>query len=591
MRNYYRLYLILLLLFCLSVVTVAYAQSNSINGQFAHKTLFEKNTYPSAKECSSCHVEQYREWSASPHAYAQLSPVFNAMHATLVKQTNGTIGDFCIRCHSPVGMDMGEEVFMENSKRHEVSREGVTCISCHRQKNTSGKSSGRFGINHGDIFTKVLGPNGGRELERVIRGGNYEVNTDPNKQGRNIHTKAEKSGEMTTSSFCGACHDVNAPSGFRLEEAFSEYKSSQAARNKTSCQDCHMGKVPGKPLGYVHKPVAIVGGKPTIVRKHANHMFVGPDYSIVHPGIFPHNPGAQEFATFDQWLSFDYRAGWGTNEFEDTVDSDYKFPSRWQDPIERYEARDFIESNLELLDYVKEERKKLLQAGYKLGDFVFEEGGKNGIKFKVEFRNGTDGHNVPTGFDAERLVFLRVILTDSTGKEFFQSGDLDPNGDLRDLHSSYVHNGELPLDKQLFNLQSKFLVNMIRGGDKESVLNLNDSVTPLLFVRPPTVPTLIIGRERSSRKHRQTIPPLGSRWVNYEISKEELINSRPPYRLTLQIVAGMVPVNLINEILEVGFDYGMSPREVADAVVAGHQILWERTYSLKPKSHKKGSNE
>ena len=34
--------------------------------------------------------------------------------------------------------------------------------------------------------------------------------------------------------------------GFRLEEAFSEFKTSPAAHEKgVSCQDCHMGKEPG----------------------------------------------------------------------------------------------------------------------------------------------------------------------------------------------------------------------------------------------------------------------------------------------------------------------------------------------------------
>ena len=41
-------------------------------------------------------------------------------------------------------------------------------------------------------------------------------------------------------------------------------------------------------------------------------------------------------------------------------------------------------------------------------------------------------------------------------------------------------------------------------------------------------------------------------------------------------------MNLVNEIKDVGFDYGMSPRQVADAVVAGHQVLWEKDIVLTP---------
>ncbi len=67
------------------------------------------------------------------------------------------------------------------------------------------------------------------------------------------------------------------------------------------------------------RPPPIVGGKEINPgRKHANHRFVGPGYSIAHPGIFPHNTKAKAFSIED-WLQFDWRAGWGTAEFEDKV--------------------------------------------------------------------------------------------------------------------------------------------------------------------------------------------------------------------------------------------------------------------------------
>jgi hypothetical protein len=49
-----------------------------------------------------------------PHAYAQISPVFNAMHGEILKRTNGTNGDFCIRCHTEVGMYLKEPLFTPN---------------------------------------------------------------------------------------------------------------------------------------------------------------------------------------------------------------------------------------------------------------------------------------------------------------------------------------------------------------------------------------------------------------------------------------------------------------------------------------------
>ncbi|MGR9106826.1 MAG: multiheme c-type cytochrome, partial [Gammaproteobacteria bacterium] len=129
-------------------------------GNKAHEELLLDNRFPSAAECRKCHEDHYREWSVSPHAYAQLSPVFNSMSATLVQRTNGTQGDFCIRCHTPVGMILEEPVFLANSKRHPTSREGITCIVCHRVNEDYGRISSRIEIVEGSIFDKVYGPKG-----------------------------------------------------------------------------------------------------------------------------------------------------------------------------------------------------------------------------------------------------------------------------------------------------------------------------------------------------------------------------------------------------------------------------------------------
>jgi nitrate/TMAO reductase-like tetraheme cytochrome c subunit len=546
----------------------------------SHENLFDEKEYPTAADCATCHPQHYKEWSVSPHAYAQISPVFNAMHAATVQRTNGTAADFCIRCHTPIGMQMGEPVFQSNLERAKISNEGVTCIACHRRDEPLGKTSGRFKVYTGGIFAPVFGPEGGEELRRVIESGKYAVSTSEDQEGRKIHKDAKKFFQLTNSSFCGTCHDVNAITGFRLEEAFSEYKSAPAAAEGISCQDCHMGKEPGVDSGYDIQPVALVGGIPTRPRKKTNHMFVGPDYSVVHPGIFPHNERAYDFATTREWISFNYKAGWGTDDFEDEVDEEYEFPERWSSVSERYEARRILEDNLELLELAAEERKKLLREGYQIGQVVIDPSIRANLSFKVEVKNGTNGHNVPTGFDAERIVFLRVELKDAEGRQLFVSGDLDPNGDLRDNHSLYVKKGKLERDHQLFSLQSKFLVTMIRGGEREEILPINNSFSPLPFQRPPVFPTLLRGRPADARKHRKSIPPLGSVWAPYKVRRSTLKDAVYPLRLNVKIVAGMVPVHLVHDISDMGFDYEMSPREVAEAVVQGHQVLWEVSYDL-----------
>lgn len=550
-----------------------------ISSEAAHRAVFVGNRFPSATSCKTCHEDHYREWSVSPHAYAQMSPVFNAMHGTILKRTNGTNGDFCIRCHTRVGMTLGEPLFISNADRHPVSREGITCIVCHRVNRAYGKESGRVKIVEGDLFEPVYGPTGNEELRRVLESDEYRVNTERGKTGRAIHADAKKFFALVTPGFCGTCHDVNLLDGFRLEEAFSEYKTSPAAKQGITCQDCHMGTEPGRPSGYAVAPAARIGDVETKPRKRTNHMFPGPDHSVIHPGIFPHNPEAAKLATIEEWLTFDHEAGWGTDAFEDTVPDDAVFPERWDSIDDRYDAREILDRQFELLDEYMARRKLVLQQGFTLGEVATERADAQGIRFKVQVKNGTTGHGVPTGFDAERLVYLQVTVTDRDGTVMFTSGDPDPNGDLRDAHSLYVHNGELPSDPYLFNLQSKFVTRNVRGSESERIIPVNPSFDPLPFLRPLTQSSILLGRPVNVRKHRNGIEPNGSRWASYEIPGSRLTGNGP-YAANIKLILGMVPVNLIDDIKEVGFDYGMSPRDVAERVLAGHVTLWERNVAF-----------
>ena len=186
---------------------------------------------------------------------------------------------------------------------------------------------------------------------------------------------------------------------------------------------------------------------------------------------------------------------------------------------------------------------------------------------------------MPTGFDAERLVYLRVTVTDSAGDVVYKSGDSDPNGDLRDSHSLFVQEGLLPIDEDLFNLQSKFIVRQVRGGEREQVLAVNTSVDALPFVRPETRATVLVGRPLGARKHKKTIEPLGKRTASYSVDGDKLKQGED-YSIKVELVAQMIPVHLITAIKESGFDYSMSPKELAEGVVGGASVLWTEETSL-----------
>ena len=547
-----------------------------------HAAIYEQGVdgkpyYPSASECKQCHPDHYREWSVSPHAYAQMSPVFNAMHAKILKLTNGTNGDFCIRCHTPVGMNLSEDIFMSNIDRNPTSREGVTCVVCHRVDKSYGKISGRLALNAGDLSKAIYGPQGNAQFA-----ADFGNEIDQKFGEGKVHAETKPFFQLEDSSFCGTCHDVNLLNGFRLEEAFSEFKQSPASRNGVTCSDCHMGVIPGeftgdKETNYEKKSIAKIGAKwVENERKKTNHRFAGPDHSVIHPGIFPHNDDAAEFATIREWLTFDYEAGWGTEEFEEEEEparveagKGTAFPPRWENIDERYEARELIADNLDLLEEYQQERLKVLQAGYGLGEHTIKKAStKSGIEFDIEVKNLTDGHSVPTGFIAERVVFLQVEVTNEAGELVFVSGDLDPNYDVRDLHSLFVHNRELPLDRQLFSLQSSFITRNDRGTEREQVLAVNFSPSPLPFLRPSRFAATLTGRPGGARIHKKNITPLDSRDASYKVGRKKLTGAGT-YNVSAKLIAGMVPVNLIDEIKDVGFDYGMSAHQVALGVRFG----------------------
>ncbi|MBC8284417.1 MAG: cytochrome C [Nitrospinae bacterium] len=538
-----------------------------------HANLFVENDYPSATTCATCHPKHYKEWSVSQHSYAQLSPVYLSFSSFTNEITSGTNGDFCFRCHTPIGANLNEDPFMSNLDRHPSSREGITCIACHRATKVYNKRSGRLAIQKGDLLAPVYGPKGGEELKRVLDNTDeYRVVTEKGKPGRKIHTKAIKFEPISSSTFCGQCHDVTLLNGFRLEEAFSEYRMSPAAERGVTCQDCHMGKEQGVPSGYEEGPAAVVGGKETTPRKLTNHIFAGPDYSVIHPGLFPHNVEAQELATMREWLQFDHEEGWGTDEFEDKVPEGMKFPSRWESVDDRYDAREILNVQFERLEWVRQKRLEVLNNGYKLGEAVITRSDKGGLAFKVKVENLTDGHNVPTGFAAERLVFMQVTVTDSTGKVVFTSGDYDPNGDVRDHESAYVINGDLPLDEQLFDLRGRILVTNSRGGERERVIPVPYPITTIPFLRPTTRSLILTGESPVERINRRSLAPLDYKWAKYKVDGD-LLTGKGPYKAKMDFIAGMAPANLIGAIKNRGFDYAMSAREVAENVAAGYEVL------------------
>jgi nitrate/TMAO reductase-like tetraheme cytochrome c subunit len=509
---------------------------------------FDESLFPTAAQCGECHKQIYEEWSSSQHAYSSISPMFHKFEQKFQELTQGTVGTFCVRCHQQVGTQLGESRETPLWERSAISREGVTCITCHRVKEQYGKVNGERRVEPGKIYEPVFGVGEKSVIKDVLANKDtYSVKTSPDGRGNDIHEGMITNSQMSKSEFCVSCHQVAVNLGIKLEIVWDQYRDSPARKAGVTCQDCHMGKVPGKPEGYDTAPSAIVGGKEINPgRKHANHRFIGPGYSIAHPGIFPHNTKAQAYSIKD-WLEFDWRAGWGTPEFEDKVSAGkvrVNFPKRWAEAVDREDARAIIDENLKKLDERDEIRRQVMENSSHVDGPHIEGSPRVGqdLAFSYKIKNTNSGHNLPSGsLGAQPQLWVNVALIDPDGKNIWESGYVDSNGDIADLHSLDVAAGRINTDQQLVHFQTKFLTTNVKGTEREMYLPVNFDIDPLPHLRPPGVPTTVLNHPPLVRMENRSLPPLGSRTAKYRVPGL-LIQKPGKYKLAFRIRSRAEPI-------------------------------------------------
>jgi hypothetical protein len=504
--------------------------------------------YPTAAQCGECHKQIYEEWSSSGHANASISPMFHKFEQKFQELTQGTVGTFCVRCHQQVGTQLGEARDTPLWKRSQISREGVTCITCHRVKEQYGKVNGERRVEPGKIYEPVFGSGEKSVIKDVIADQeSYSVKTRADGRGNDIHAGMITNDQMTKSEFCVSCHQVAVNLGIKLEIVWDQYRDSPARKAGVTCQDCHMGKVPGKPEGYATAPSAIVGGKEINPgRRHANHRFIGPGYSIAHPGIFPHNKKALAIKVED-WLQFDWRAGWGTTAFEDKVaDGKLKvtFPKRWADALDREDARLIIDENLAKLTERDKLRREVMENSSKIDGPRIEGTPQVGrdLAFSYAIKNANSGHNLPSGsLGAQPQLWVNVALVDPDGRNVWESGYVDRNGDMADLHSLDVAAGRMSADQQLVHFQTKFLTTNIKGTDREMYLPVNFDIDPLPHLRPPGVPTSVLNHPPLVRMENHSLSPLETKIARYKVPGH-LIQRPGKYRIAFRMRSRAEPI-------------------------------------------------
>jgi len=515
-----------------------------------HADVFAETNYPSATTCASCHPKVYWEWAASNHAYASVSPMFHKFEQAVNDLTSGTMGTFCVRCHQQVGTQRGEPREQPLWERSATSREGVTCVTCHRVGQEFGKVNGERHISPGSSYAPVYNSGKGTVAGLVV-GDNeyYRVSTKPGEPGRKIHLGAIRFDQINKSEFCVSCHQVQVNLGIKLEVVWDQYRDSPAAKKGVTCQECHMGKVPGHASGYETWPIAIVNGRVVgdTNSKHSNHMFYGPGYPIAHPGIFPFNQRALKWSIED-WLKFNYRSAWGEIAWEEKLKrgeiEKQTFPDPWKKSEDRISARNVVDQNLKLLKDKRKTRLQVMENGSRLDGPYFMQKPKYGspLTFNYKVTNIDEGHNLPSGsLGAQPEIWLNVALIDPDGKRVWESGYVDSKGDMADIHSLDVAQKKIKHDDQLFNLQTKFLTTNIKGTDREMYLPINFDVDQLPMLRPADKPTSVLNHPPNVRMEGRSIPPEGSREAQYKIPAN-LMKKPGKYKLQARLRSRAEPI-------------------------------------------------
>jgi len=213
-------------------------------------------------ECIECHPQHVEQWAASNHAYAAVDPVFHAMVRLGQRQSEGKLGQFCVQCHTPVGLAEGQtEVVFDEAQGiwqqpmddlQGAASDGVSCDVCHS-------------------ITDVHEPRNAR-MTLTADGTKRATIADPmpTQAHGSAYSELHASGEV-----CGTCHNVTNPKDALVEQTFDEWAGSSFAEDGTTCMDCHMPPRLGR------------AAPDAPIRELHDHTMVGVDVSLLPPDEFP----------------------------------------------------------------------------------------------------------------------------------------------------------------------------------------------------------------------------------------------------------------------------------------------------------------
>ncbi len=175
--------------------------------------------------CGQCHTDNMAEWATSMHSKAFTSTIFQAAAARLgIEQagdpnvSNASIRSGCYGCHSPA-----KALTQASSISATDPGSGVTCDFCHTVKGYSRLFNAGYISNVG------------------------EIKYGPFADSKSPAHKAAKLPLVTSSEFCGMCHNVKfGMHKLPFLDTYTEWKAGPYAKQNIKCQHCMMGESKNK---------------------------------------------------------------------------------------------------------------------------------------------------------------------------------------------------------------------------------------------------------------------------------------------------------------------------------------------------------
>ena len=172
------------------------------------------------KNCSSCHMAYYNEWTGDKHSMSQTNPFFLEIYKQF-KQDHPDKNGNCALCHNP-------EAALDSSFDVDVRKKsnGISCDFCHKIESVDQNP-----LKQGVAGLKIVRPCKGFP---DIRFGPLKDPVQPGKAEELRYNSLYK-----TSLSCAKCHD-GSNGNVQIYSTFTEWLNSPAAKKGVQCQSCHM---------------------------------------------------------------------------------------------------------------------------------------------------------------------------------------------------------------------------------------------------------------------------------------------------------------------------------------------------------------